>query len=68
MFGVWASGVPSERRVVIMYGLKKSSVSADELEDWFDSVGPVRTWAVRKNNAVAGQFIYRIGYGFRQPD
>ena len=68
MFGVWASGVPSERRAVIMYGLKESSVSDDELEDWFESVGPVRIQVVRKNNAVAGRFFYRIGYGFRQPD
>ncbi|MCF3638958.1 glycosyltransferase family 39 protein [Rhizobium sp. TRM95111] len=68
MFGVWASDIPSERSAVILYGLKESSVSAGELEDWFENIGPVRTRVVRKNNAVAGRLFYRIGYGFRRPD
>lgn len=68
MFGVWASGSSSERRVVIMYGLKESNMSPDGLANWFDSIGPVRTQVVQKNDAVAGQFFYRIGYKLRQPN
>ncbi|MEW9613312.1 hypothetical protein AB3G45_05650 [Shinella sp. S4-D37] len=68
MFGIWRAGRPSEGRVVIMYGLKASSVSADGLAEWFDSIGPIERQAVQKNGTVAGHFYYRVGYGFRQPD
>lgn len=66
MFDVWGAG--PDRRAVIMYSLKERDISTDELADWFDSIGPVRRQIVRKKEAVAGQFFYRIGYGFRQPN
>lgn len=65
MFDVW--GASPDRRVVVMYSLKESSISADELADWFENIGPVGREVVRKNEAVAGHFFYRVGYGFRQP-
>lgn len=66
MFGVWAPSPPSTRDAVIMYSLKQSSIDAGELEDWFESIGPVRREFVRKNQIVAGHFFYRVGYKFRR--
>jgi dolichol-phosphate mannosyltransferase len=67
MFGMWASSPPSTRGVVIMYSLKKSAIDANELADWFESIGPVKRAVVRKNQIVAGHFFYRVGYKFRPP-
>ncbi|ATN37847.1 hypothetical protein ACO34A_29245 (plasmid) [Rhizobium sp. ACO-34A] len=66
MFSVWASDLPSEPKAVIMYGLKESSLSADELEGRFERIGPIRTRVVEKNAVAAGKFFYRVGYGLRQ--
>ncbi len=66
MFGVWASEITSTPDTVIMYGLKESSLSADELEGRFERISPIRTHVVEKNTVAVGKFFYRVGYGLRQ--
>jgi dolichol-phosphate mannosyltransferase len=67
MFGAWHAGRSSDGRVVILYGLKENSVSANGLADWFDSIGPVERRVVQKNGTTVGSFFYRVGYGLRAP-
>ncbi|NDV89383.1 glycosyltransferase [Aurantimonas aggregata] len=68
MFDTWFSNRSSDGRDVIMVGVKEAHVSDDGLEAWFETIGPIKRQAVRKNGTVVGRFFYRIGYGFRHPD
>ncbi|MFA1672155.1 glycosyltransferase family 39 protein [Rhizobium mongolense] len=67
MFEFWQADRSFKGRSVIMYGVKEDSLSTDGLPEWFESIGPVERRTVYKDRAAAGQFFYRIGYGFRKP-
>ncbi|WFU90846.1 hypothetical protein QA644_21475 (plasmid) [Rhizobium sp. CC1099] len=66
MFEFWQADRSFKGRSVIMYGVKEDSLSTDGLPEWFESIGPVERRTVYKDRAAAGQFFYRIGYGFRK--
>lgn len=66
MFEHWQSGSSPDGRVAIMYGLKDDSLSSDSLAAWFENIGPVERRVVYKDRAAAGEFFYRVGYGFRR--
>jgi dolichol-phosphate mannosyltransferase len=68
MYGVWGASLPSERNVVVMYALKEGQISSADLPGWFERIEPVQKQVLWKHDAVAGQFFYRVGYGFRRPD
>ncbi|WP_181592443.1 glycosyltransferase family 39 protein [Rhizobium tropici] len=65
MFKFWRKEPVADGSTVIMYGFKEDSLPADWLSDWFDSLGPLTSRTVYKDDAPAGQFYYRVGYGFR---